>query len=163
VKRWQLSSRVDRLSEELADPVKTETRVDLNSFSEPERLLLDRVQEIVDRYAPALPPQDVVEKNAGLWCKGLEIFGRRVIELFVEVVPDTLLCDELERWYFKLYFCNFWLDWQESLRIVRGMSKEQRDTVASEYRELGVFDRVFRFPRSETRTGKASSEVDEVK
>jgi hypothetical protein len=43
------------------------------------------------------------------------------------------------------------------------MSREQRDTVTSEYRELGVFDRVFRFPRSETRTGKASSEVDEVK
>ena len=63
--------------------------------------MLDRVQEIVDKYAPAVPPEDVLEKNADLWYKGLEIFGRRATELFVGVVPATFYCDELEEWYFK--------------------------------------------------------------
>jgi hypothetical protein len=148
VKAWRLSSRVNRLSEELADAVKTETRLDLSSFNEPERRLLDRVQEIVDRYAPALPPQDVLEKNAGLWCKGLEIFGRRVMELFVDVVPDTLLCDELEKWYFKLYCYNFLQDWREKVQELRRMPKERYDALLCEYREAGLLDRVFRFPKN---------------
>jgi len=65
------------LSNRIDDSTKTEIRFDINSFSEPERKLLNKVQEIVDKYAPAKPPQDVIEKNSALWYKGLEIFARR--------------------------------------------------------------------------------------
>jgi hypothetical protein len=102
MKTWQLNRRVNGLSEDLADSVKTETRIDFNCLSEPERQLLDRVQEIIDKYPPASPPRDVIDKNADLWNKGLEIFARRTLELFVEVMPPSLCCDELEKWYFKL-------------------------------------------------------------
>ena len=127
---------------------KTETRFDINCFSEPERRLFDNVQEIVDKYAPGRPPQDVIEKNADLWYKGLEIFGRRATDLFVEVVPDSLCCDELEKWYFKLYFHNFWLDWMDSIKEVRKMPKEQHDALLCERKEMGMLDRVFRLPRN---------------
>ncbi len=116
MKSWQLNRKVKGLSMKLEDSAKTETRLDYNCFSEPERKLLDKVQEIVDEYAPASPPQDIIEKNADLWYKGLEIFGRRATELFVEVLPSSFCCDELEEWYFKVYFYNFWLDWMESVK-----------------------------------------------
>jgi hypothetical protein len=137
------------LSDNLSSQTKTETRIDINCFSEPERHLLDKVQEIVEKYAPAIPPKDVIEKNADLWYKGLEIFGKRATELFIEVVPDSFCCDELEKWYFKLYFHNFWLDWMDSIKEVRKMSKEQHDTLLCERREMGILDRVFRLPRNQ--------------
>jgi hypothetical protein len=102
LKPWQINGKVKGLSSKIGSPVQTETRFDINSFSEPERRLLDKVQEIVYKYAPAIPPQDILEKNSDLWYKGLEIFARRATELFVYIMPASLCCDELEEWYFKI-------------------------------------------------------------
>ena len=147
MKPWQLNRKVECLSTKIDSPIQTETRFDINCFSEPERHLLNKIQEIIDRYAPAMPPKDVIEKNADLWYKGLEIFGKRATDLFVEVVPDSFCCDELEKWYFKLYFHNFWLDWMDSIKEVREMPKEKRDELLLERREMGLLDRVFRLKR----------------
>ena len=111
MKPWQIDKRVNRLSSQLATCPQTSTTIDWNCLSQPERELLGRIVEIIDEYAPAKPPQDVIEKNADLWYKGLEVFGRRVTELFVEILPETFCCDELEAWYFKVYFYNFMHDW----------------------------------------------------
>jgi hypothetical protein len=77
----------------------------------------------------------------------LEIFSKRVTELFVEVVPESFCCDELESWYFKIYFYNFWLDWIESIEELRKMPKEQHDKLLYERREMGMLDKVFRLQR----------------
>jgi len=154
LKSWQLNRRVNSLSREITDPVKTETRIDFNCLSEPERQLLDKVQEIVDEYAPASPPEDVIEKNADLWNKGLEIFARRSMELFVDVMPASLCCDELEEWYFKMYFYNFLFDWLESVQRLREMPKEQQEALLCERKEMGMLDRVFRLHRSPPETTK---------
>jgi hypothetical protein len=154
LKPWQLNRRINGLSEDLADSVKTETRIDFNCLSEPERQLFSKVQEIIDKYAPGIPPQDVIVKNADLWYKGLEIFARRAMDLFVEVMPASLCCDELEEWYFKVYFYNFWLDWMESIEQLRKMPKEKRDALLLERREMGLLDKVFRIPRSQPETSK---------
>jgi hypothetical protein len=159
LKSWQLNKKVKGLSSRINDSVKTETRIDINCFSEPERKLLDKVQEIVDKYAPSGPPQDVIEKNSDLWYKGLEIFGRRAMELFVEVIPDSFCCDELEEWYFKVYFYNFWLDWLESVEQLREMPKERHDALLYERREMGLLDKVFRIPRIQPETSKKQNEV----
>ena len=152
MKPWQLNRKIKGLSKRIDDSARTETRFDINCFSEPERRLLDKVQEIVDKYAPASPPQDVIEKHSDLWYKGLEIFGRRATELFVEVVPASFCCDKLEEWYFKVYFYNFWLDWMEHIEQVREMPKERREALISERREMGMLDMVFRLPRSQPET-----------
>jgi len=147
MKPWQLNKRVNNLSSHLADCPKTDTTIDWNCLSEPERQLLTKVEEIIKQYAPAQPPKDIIEKYSDLWYKGLEIFGRRATELFVEIVPDSLCCDELEKWYFKIYFHNFWLDWMESINEVRKMSKEHREELLCERREMGLLDVVFRLKR----------------
>ena len=148
MKPWHLNRRVNKLSQEITDPVKTEAKIDFNSLSEPERQLLDKVQEIVDKYAPASPPKDVIEKNADLWNKGLEIFARRALELFVDVMPASLCCDELEEWYFKMYFYNFLFDWLESVQRLREMPKERHDELLCERRDMGLLDRIFRIRRN---------------
>ena len=147
MKHWQLNKRVNILSSQLADYPKTDTTIDWSCLSKPERQLLTKVDEIIKQYAPAQPPKDIVEKYADLWYKGLEIFGRRATELFVEVVPDSLCCDDLEKWYFKVYFYNFWLDWMESIKKLLEMPKEQREALLCERREMGLLDRVFRLKR----------------
>jgi hypothetical protein len=157
LKPWQINRKVGNLTRELDDSAKSETRIDFNCFTEPERKLFDRVQEIVDKYAPGSPPQDVIVKNADLWNKGLEIFARRTLELFVEVMPASLCCDELEKWYFKLYFYNFWLDWLESIQQLHKMPKERREALVSERREMGLLDVVFRITRSQPETIKKNN------
>ena len=147
MKPWRINHKVGSLTRALDDSAKSETRIDISCLTEPERKLFDRVQEIIEKYAPANPPQDVIEKNSNLWNKGLEIFGRRAMELFVEVIPASFCCDELEEWYFKVYFHNFLLDWLESVEQVRKMPKEQRDALLCERREMGILDRVFRLKR----------------
>ena len=147
MKPWQINRKVGKLTRKLDDSAKSETRIDFNCFTEPERKLFERVQEIIDKYAPASPPQDVIEKNADLWYKGLEIFARRAMELFVEIMPASLCCDELEEWYFKIYFYNFLYDWLESVQKLREMPKEKRDALISERKEMGMLDRVFRLKR----------------
>ena len=154
MKPWQLKRRVNSLSQDLTDPVKTETRIDFNCLTAPERQLFKRVQEIIDEYAPASPPEDIVVKNADLWNKGLEIFARRAVELFVGVMPASLCCDELEEWYFKMYFYNFLFDWLESIQKLREMPKERREALFCERREMGLLDRVFRLHRSQPETSR---------
>jgi hypothetical protein len=148
MKAWQLNKKIDILSQEIADPIKTEIKLDYGSFSEPERVLLDKIQEYIDKYAPGKPPHDVIVKNSALWVKGLEIFGRRATELFVEVMPATFCCDELEEWYFKVYFYNFLQDWLEMVSKLRDMPKEQHQALLFERKEMSMLDKVFRFPRS---------------
>jgi hypothetical protein len=69
-------------------------------------------------------------------------------------MPASLCCDELEEWYFKLYFFNFWLDWLESIQKLREMPAEHRETLLCERREMGMLDKVFRIPRSRPETTK---------
>jgi hypothetical protein len=95
-----------------------------------------------------------------LWNKGLEIFGRRATELFVEIVPASFCCDELEEWYFKLYFHNFMLDWLESVQELRKMPKEQHDALLCERREMGMLKAVFRLPRNKQQTLKTETEEE---
>lgn len=150
MKPWQLNKRVNKLDSAFMDYPRSNTLIDWSCLSEPEHRLLEKVDEIIKQYAPAQVPKDVIERNADLWNKGLEIFCRRATELFIETVPDSLCCDELERWYFKLYFYNFWLDWIESINALRDMPKEQKDKLVCERREMGLLDAVFRLPKTST-------------
>ena len=146
MKSWPLNKRINKLNQGLANPPKTDTVIDWRCFTQPELELMEKVQEIQEKYPSGLPPKDIIEKNADLWYKGLEIFRRRTTELFVETIPITFCCDELEEWYFKLHFYNFCLDFQESLEKLRELSKEKHDEILLERKEMGMLDYVFRFP-----------------
>jgi hypothetical protein len=142
---WQLNRKVSSLTRELDDSSKSEIKIDINCLTEPIRKLFGRGQEIIDKYAPSAPPQDVIEKTADLWNNGLELFARRAGSKFVYVTPDSLCCDEIEEWYFKVYLCNFWLDWKARLKKARKMTKKQREELIAERREMGLSVFLFQF------------------
>jgi hypothetical protein len=150
LKPWQLNKRLQGLSSHLADSAKTETRIDWTCLTSAEQQLFEKVDEVVDAYAPKMPPQDVIEKNADLWYKGLEIIGKRTTEMFVKTVPAAFCCDELEQWYFQVYFYNFMLDWTEQIEELRKMPRDRYYELLRERREMGLLDRVFKIPKEKS-------------
>ena len=63
MKPWQLKRKLGNLELELDDSVKSETKIDINSLTAPERMLLEKVQEIVDKYAPQGHPKMLLKKT----------------------------------------------------------------------------------------------------
>jgi hypothetical protein len=55
LKSWQLNKKVGNLSRKLDGSINTQTRIDFNCLSESEGKLFERIQEIIDKYAPATP------------------------------------------------------------------------------------------------------------
>ena len=121
-------------------------RLDFDSFSEPEKQLFRKIWEIQEKYGSS-PPADVIEANAELVFKAREIIGRRVTELFMFVMKELLGGDEVEEWYFKLHFYNFFEDLKECLANVRKWSEKDREEFLRDMKRDGMINKVFRIPR----------------
>jgi hypothetical protein len=155
---------VESLSEKLK-PVPSEgIRIDLDSFTEPEKQLLRKVLEINDEYGSS-PPAEVIEANKEFIFKAQEVVSWRVLELFMFVMKEMLGGDEIEEWYFKLHFCNFLADLNECLQRVRKWSEKDREEFLSHMKQDGMMNKFVRIPRGfndrntvkskNTREGKA--------
>jgi len=146
MKSWHLNRRMGALSEKLK-PVPSEViRLDLDSFSEPEKQLFERVWEIESEYGSS-PPADVIEANKEFVFKASEVIGWRVIQLFMFVMKELLGNDEIEEWYFKLHFYNFLEDLKECLENVRKWSEKDREEFLLDMKQNDMMNKVFRIPR----------------
>jgi len=134
------------LSEKLKPVTFDVIRVDFDSFSEPEKRLFNRIWEIQEEYGVSLPT-DVIEANKKLIFKASEVIVWRVIQLFVFVMRELLGQDEIEKWYFKLHFYNFFADLSECLANVRKWSDRDREEFLRDMKENDMMDKVFRIPR----------------
>jgi hypothetical protein len=137
---------VGALSEKLKSVPSDVVRLDFDSFSEPERQLFMKIWEIQEEYG-LNPPADVIEANRELTFKALEVVFRRVLELFIFAVPKAFCWDEIEEWYFKLHFYNFFEDLEECLAHVRRWSEKDREEFLKDMKEHGMMNKVFRIPR----------------
>jgi hypothetical protein len=146
LKTSQLDRRVQALSEKLRAASSDVARLDFDSFSEPEKQLFNRIWEIQDEYGLS-PPSDVVEASAELIFKAREVIGWRVIQLFMFVMKELLWGDEIEDWYFKLHFYNFFESLKECLANVRKWSENDREEFLRDMKESDMMDKVFRVPR----------------
>jgi hypothetical protein len=134
------------LSDKLKPVPSDVIRLDFDSFSEPEKQLFTRIWEIQEKYG-LNPPQDVLEANEELTSKALEIIFRRVLELFLFAVPKAFCWDEIEEWYFKLHFYNFFEDLEECLANVSRWSDKDREEFLKDMKEHDAMNKVFRIPR----------------
>ena len=146
MKSWQLDRRVGALSEKLKPVPSDVVRLDFDSFTEPEKQLFNRFWEIQEEYG-LNPSSDVIEANKELIFKASEIVAWRVIELFMFVMKELLEHDEIEEWYFKLHFYNFFEDLKECLANVRKWSEKDREEFLRDMKRDDMINKVFRIPR----------------
>ena len=147
MKPWQLNGRVNRLSEQLANPIPTEIKIDVNSFSETEKILFRKVDEIAEKYRQT-GSVELLAQNLDLISKNLEIILNRVRELYCAVVPMVLGCDETNEvveYFFRLHFYNFEADLTECLAHIRTWSEKDREEFLLDLRKNGSI--FFRIPR----------------
>lgn len=146
MKTCELEKRVSDLSERLKNVPCDGIRLDFDSFTEPEKQLFSKIWEIGQKYGFS-PPADVLEANAELVFKAREIIARRVTELFMFVMEQLLGRDEVEEWYFKLHFYNFFEDLKECLANVRMWSEKDREEFLRDMKQSDMMNKVFRIPR----------------
>ena len=90
LKAWQLNRRVDGLSKELTDPGSGGiVHLDFESFSEAEKLLFRKVEEIEAEFLRTGTTENL-EKSTELILKNFEVIMRRVTELYCFAVPICL-------------------------------------------------------------------------
>jgi len=126
MKPSQLTKRINDLSEKLK-PVPSEgIRIDFNSFTEPEQLVLLKNFELDDKYRSRWTREAVLE-NKELILKGNHIIITRIIELFQFAMPRALMLDEIDQWFFKFNFNTFLERWIECQKNVSKWSKKDRE------------------------------------
>ena len=128
MKNDRLFRRVESLSEKLEDKNSgSMLRLDFDSFSEAEKRLFRKVDEIEQKFQTgSLEP---TAENFELVNKNLEVILRRVKELYCYVVPMVLGSDgskEIVEYFFKLHFYNFEADLTECLMNVRTWTEKDR-------------------------------------
>ncbi len=129
---------MDVLSEKLKPVSSDVIRLDFDSFSEPEKQLFTKIWEIQTKYGDS-PPAEVTEANKEFVFKASEVVAWRVTELFMFVMKELLRSDEVEEWYFKLHFYNFFADLSECLERVRKWSGKDREEFLRDMKENGWF------------------------
>jgi hypothetical protein len=126
MKPSQLTKRIEELSEKLK-PVPSEgIRIDFNSFTEPEQLVLLKNFELHDKYSSRWT-REVILENKEIILKGNHIVISRVIELFQTAMLGALMLDEIEASFFKLNFNLFLQRWMECQKNLEKWSKKDRE------------------------------------
>jgi len=146
MKLWELGKKVGDLSDKLKDVPCDGIRLDFESFPEAEKLLFRKVWEIKEKYGDS-PPADVIEANMEFIFKAAEVVSWRVLQMFMFVMRMSFGGDEIEEWYFKLHFYNFFEDLKECLQRVRKWSEKDREEFLRDMKESGMLNKVFRIPR----------------
>ena len=126
MKSSQLTKRIEELSEKLKPVASEGIRIDFNSFTEPEQLVLLKNFELDDKYRYRWTREAILE-NKELILKGNHIIISRVIELFLFAMPRALMLDEVEQWFFKFHFNNFLERWIECQKNVSKWSQKDRE------------------------------------
>ena len=126
MKPSQLIKRIEELSEKLKPVASEGIRIDFSSFTEPEQLVLLKNFELDEKYHGRWT-HEVIMENKELILKFNHIIISRVMDLFSFTMPRALMLDELEQWFFKFNFNDFWRRWMECQKNLGKWSKKDRE------------------------------------
>jgi hypothetical protein len=126
LKSSQLTKRIEELSSKLKPVASEGIRIDFNSFTEPEQLVLLKNFELDDKYRSRWTREAILE-NKEIILKGNHIVISRIIELFLFTMPRALMLDEIEASFFKLNFNLFLQRWMECQKNLEKWSKKDRE------------------------------------
>jgi hypothetical protein len=86
LKAWQLGRKVNKLSEKIKDTTcESIIHLDFESFSEAEKLLFKKVDEVEEEYQRT-GNEKLLEKNFDLILKNIEVMLWRVTQLYCSAV-----------------------------------------------------------------------------
>ena len=122
----QLTRKIKDLSEKLKPVASEGIRIDFDSFTEPEQLVLLKNFELQEKYGSTWPRQ-VILANKELIVKANEIAAKRTTELFLFIMPRAFMLDEVEQYFFKLNFDVFLGNFTECLANVKKWSDKDRE------------------------------------
>ena len=165
VRNFILAKRIDNLTNKITDPdTERLIRLDFESFSEAEKILFRKVDEIYEE-SQKTGNEEILHKNAELLLKPSEILLRRITELYCRVSTTALACyekKEIVNYFFKLHFCNFETDLAECLAQVHTWTDEDREEFVSDLRKNGAI--FFEIPgRFGDSNGKKFSDLNNSK
>jgi hypothetical protein len=148
MKAQKLKRKVDDLSDKISDAAPGgPVHVDFESFSDAEKLLFQKVDEVEREYLRT-GNNELLVKNADLILKNREVIVKRVTELYCHVVPTVLGFygkPEIVEYFFKLHFLNFDADLAECLTHVRTWSEKDCEAFLVDLKRTGGL--FFRLPR----------------
>jgi hypothetical protein len=131
MKTSALSKRVDDLSMKIVDEPKEHiARFDDSSFTDAEKLLFRKIEELQEQYGARLNPE-VLEANKDLIFKAHEILLHYAVDTF----RFTLLCffgnpeSQRDKNLFTLFFYNFLLDVRECLKEAQKHPESEDDFI----------------------------------
>ena len=168
MKTTNMNRRIEDLSEKLTDMTSGNIiQLDLESFSESERLLFKKVSDIDSEYQRS-GHSDILLKNAELVSKSTEIILKHITELYCFTVPRAMHCVlpnldyEIVNYFFKLQYVNFEADLVEGIGNLEKWSKEDQEEFLVDLRKRGPH--FFRVPRglseSDIKTTDESTEEE---
>lgn len=126
MKPSQLTKRIEELSEKLKPVPSDGIRIDFHSFTEPEQLVLLKNFELDEKYSGRWT-HDVIMENKEIILKFNHIILSRTMDLFSFTMPRAMMLDELEQWFFKFNFNEFWRRWFECQKNLERWSKKDRE------------------------------------
>ncbi len=148
MKTQNIAGRVDFLSEKLRDPTSGSfVHLDFNSFSEAEKQLFRKVDEVAEEFQKTGNEQLLLQ-NADLIIKNLEVLFNRVTDLYCYVVPQAIGCgtnQELIEYFFKQHFLNFEKDLAECMANLSRWSEKDREEFLCDLKKHGPL--YYRIPR----------------
>jgi hypothetical protein len=126
MKSFFLSKRVDELSMKLVDEPKEHiARFDADSFTEPEKLLFRRIEELQAEHGVKLPP-DILEANKGIIFKAQNIIFKYCVETFRFSMHCFMDADsQRDKNLFDLFFYSFMLETKRCLKEAQQTKTEE--------------------------------------
>jgi hypothetical protein len=126
MKPSQLTKRIEQLSEKLKPMPSDGIKIDFYSFTELEQLVLLKNFELDEKYSGRWT-HEVIMENKEIILKFNHIILSRTMDLFSFTMPRAMMLDELEQWFFKFNFNEFWRHWFECQKNLQKWSKKDRE------------------------------------
>jgi hypothetical protein len=125
VRPAELTKRIEELTEKLKPVTSEGIRLDFHSFTEPEQLVILKNCELEEKYGGKWTPE-LIMQNKDMILKLNQIIVARMIELFEFAMPKAMMLDELQEWFFKFNFHEFFRRWLECQKNLSRWSEKDR-------------------------------------
>ena len=163
VKNYDLGKRIDNLAKKITDPESEKIiHIDFESFSEAEKTLFRKTNEIVEEFLKT-GNGDIPIEDMELIVKSLETKLRRITELYCYFAKKFLTLNESKEiadYFFNLHFYNFDADLTEIMAFVHTWTNEEKEEFLSFLKKNGAKIPRIRRKYSELNCQEVSTDQD---